>query len=154
MNCTGDEMDIELVDVPQSEFEGVFAVVKQGIYPYVEAVFGWDDEFQRERLASAYQPQWFSWIQQDGERVGLLCSKPYDDGLHVHLLIIFPRYQGRKLGTTVMDRLHREARSEGRCRVTLSSFSCNQRALRFYERLGYKVVEGDQDFISLSRSLV
>ena len=78
--------------------------VKLGIFPYVEAVFGWDDEFQRERLTCAYQPQWFSWILQGGERVGLLCSKPYEDALYVHLLIIFPQYQGRQLGAAVMVR--------------------------------------------------
>ncbi len=83
-------MDIELADVPKSEFEGVFTAIKQGIYPYVESLFGWDDEFQRERLSRVYQPQWFSWILQGGERVGLLCCKPYDNALHVHLLIIFP----------------------------------------------------------------
>ncbi len=47
-------MDIELADVPTSEFEGVFTAIKQGIYPYVESVFGWDDEFQRERLSRVY----------------------------------------------------------------------------------------------------
>ncbi|MDF2414779.1 GNAT family N-acetyltransferase [Aeromonas sp. 1HA1] len=147
-------MDVELVGVSQSEFEQVFATVKQGLFPYVEAVFGWDDEFQRERLTCAYQPHWFSWILQSSERVGLLCCKPYDDALHVHLLIIFPQYQGRQLGAAVMARLHREAEREGKCRVTLSSFTDNQRAIRFYQRLGYKVIEGDQAFVSLSRSLV
>jgi len=146
-------MDIELADVPKSEFEGGFAAIKQGIYPYVESVFGWDDEFQRERLSRVYQPQWFSWILQGGERVGLLCCKPYDNALHVHLLIISPQYQGRQLGSAVMERLHREAEREGKSRVTLSSFTRNQGALRFYERLGYKVVEGDQEFVSLSRPL-
>ncbi|MEN9586183.1 MAG: hypothetical protein RLZZ616_3189 [Pseudomonadota bacterium] len=147
-------MEIELAGVPQSEFEQVFATVKQGLFPYVEAVFGWDDEFQRERLTCAYQPHWFSWILQSSERVGLLCCKPYDDALHVHLLIIFPQYQGRQLGAAVMARLHREAEREGKCRVTLFSFTDNQRAIRFYQRLGYKVIEGDQAFVSLSRSLV
>ena len=144
-------MDIELADVPKSEFEGVFTAIKQGIYPYVESVFGWDDEFQRERLSHVYQPQWFSWILQGGERVGLLCCKPYDDALHVHLLIIFPRYQGRQLGSAVMARLHREAASEGRHRVTLSSFTANQRAIEFYRRLGYQAVAEEPAFVFLSR---
>lgn len=151
MALTGDEMEIALADVPDSEFEQCFTAVKQGIFPYVEAVFGWDDDFQRERLSSEYQPQWFSWILQGGERVGLLCCKPYEDALHIHLLIIFPQYQGRQLGSAVMDRLHREAEREGKSRVTLSSFTDNQRAVRFYLRLGYKVVEGDEVFVSLSR---
>ncbi|MCH7374909.1 GNAT family N-acetyltransferase [Aeromonas sp. MR19] len=146
-------MEIALADVSDSEFEQRFAAVKQGIFPYVEAVFGWDDDFQRERLSSEYQPQWFSWILLGGERVGLLCCKPYDDALHIHLLIIFPQYQGRQLGSAVMDRLYREAEREGKSRVTLSSFTDNQRAARFYLRLGYKVVEGDEVFVSLSRSV-
>ncbi|CAD7536859.1 GNAT family N-acetyltransferase [Aeromonas hydrophila] len=144
-------MEIELAGIATSEFEQRFAAVKEGIFPYVEAVFGWDDEMQRERLTSEYEPHWLSWILAEGEQVGLLCCKPYDDALHVHLLIIFPRYQGRQLGSTVMARLHREAASEGRHRVTLSSFSANQRAIEFYRRLGYQVVAEEPAFVSLSR---
>ncbi|MFQ2201211.1 GNAT family N-acetyltransferase [Aeromonas hydrophila] len=144
-------MEIELAGIASSEFEQRFAAVKEGIFPYVEAVFGWDDEMQRERLTSEYEPHWFSWIQAGSERVGLLCCKPYDDALHVHLLIIFPQYQGKQLGSAVMDRLHREAASEGRHRVTLSSFSANQRAIEFYRRLGYQVVAEEPAFVSLSR---
>ncbi|MFQ2918817.1 GNAT family N-acetyltransferase [Aeromonas allosaccharophila] len=147
-------MGIELADVSKSEFEQVFTVVKEGIFPYVEALFGWDDQFQRERLTNSYLPQWFSWILQGGERVGLLCSKPYEDALHVHLLIIFPQYQGRRLGAAVMDLLHQEAERDGKCRVTLSSFTDNHGAIRFYQRLGYKVVEDDLEFVSMSRPLV
>lgn len=88
-----------------------------------------------------------------GERIGLLCSKPYEDAQHVHLLIIFPQYQGRQLGAVVMERLHQEAEREGKCRVTLSSFTDNHGAIRFYERLGYNVVEEDQEFVSMSRPL-
>lgn len=54
-------MDIELINVPQSEFEQVFTAVKEGIFPYVEALFGWDDQFQRDRLTSSYRncsPRW------------------------------------------------------------------------------------------------
>ncbi|MFM5072118.1 GNAT family N-acetyltransferase [Aeromonas hydrophila] len=144
-------MEIELAGIAPSEFEQRFAAVKEGIFPYVEAVFGWDDEMQRERLTSEYEPHWFSWIQAGSERVGLLCCKPYDGALHIHLLIIFPRYQGRQLGSAVMDRLHREAASEGRHRVTLSSFSANQRAIEFYRRLGYQVAVEEPAFVSLSR---
>ncbi len=38
-------MEIELAEIAPSEFEQRFAAVKEGIFPYVEAVFGWDDDF-------------------------------------------------------------------------------------------------------------
>ena len=61
--------------------------------------------------------------------------------------------KGRQLGAAVMERLHQEAEREGKCRVTLSSFTENHGAIRFYERLGYNVVEEDQAFVSMSRPL-
>ncbi|NOE50295.1 GNAT family N-acetyltransferase, partial [Vibrio cholerae] len=43
-------MDIKLRPIESEEFDSLFSVVKQGIYSHVDAVFGWDDDFQRNRL--------------------------------------------------------------------------------------------------------
>ena len=52
-------MTIQLLPVPEQEFPEVFSSVKQALYDHVDAVFGWDDQFQRQRLSSDYQPEWF-----------------------------------------------------------------------------------------------
>ncbi len=38
-------MDIKLRPIESEEFDSLFSVVKQGIYSHVDAVFGWDDDF-------------------------------------------------------------------------------------------------------------
>ncbi len=43
-------MDIQLIQIENDEFESLFSVVKQGLYSHVDAVFGWCDEFQVNRL--------------------------------------------------------------------------------------------------------
>lgn len=80
----------------------------------------------------------------------MLCFKPYDNALHVHLLIVFPEFQNQKLGGRVMNMVHEIAREQGRSDVTLSSFTRNEPAVRFYKSLGYKVTESDENFLSLS----
>ena len=43
-------MDIKLRQIESEEFDSLFSVVKQGIYSHVDAVFGWDDDFQANVL--------------------------------------------------------------------------------------------------------
>ncbi|HCG6980466.1 TPA: GNAT family N-acetyltransferase [Vibrio parahaemolyticus] len=143
-------MDIQLIQIESDEFESLFSVVKQGLYSHVDAVFGWCDKFQVARLKSDYEPHWFHWVYLNNAQVGMLCFKPYDNALHVHLLIVFPEFQNQKLGERVMNMVHDIAREQGRSYVTLSSFTRNERAVRFYKSLGYKVTESDENFLSLS----
>ncbi|POF51421.1 GNAT family N-acetyltransferase, partial [Vibrio vulnificus] len=96
------------------------------------------------------EPHWFHWVYINNEQVGLLCFKPYENAFHVHLLIVFPEFQNQQLGGRVMNVVHEMAREQGRSHVTLSSFTRNESALRFYKSLGYKVTESDENFLSLS----
>ncbi|WDY55309.1 GNAT family N-acetyltransferase [Vibrio fluvialis] len=150
---TAESSGLLFVTPDLSEFEQVFATVKQGIFDLVEAVFGWDDEFQRQRLRTDYQWAWFHWIVRSGEPVGLICFKPYDNAYHVHLLIIFPHYQNQAIGQSVMQQLTAMGQEEQRSAITLSSFAANHAAIRFYQRLGYRITEQEADFVSMALKL-
>ncbi|MFS1860341.1 GNAT family N-acetyltransferase [Vibrio lentus] len=140
--------------VSNSEFEELFTCVKQGIFIHVDSVFGWDDDFQRQRLLNDYHPSWFHWVYLGKQRVGLVCFKPDDNAYHVHLLIILPQYQGRTLGKEVMTLIHKRAMEEQREQVILSSFRSNTRAISFYQALGYQIVDdSDENFVGMALNL-
>ncbi|CDU01767.1 Putative acetyltransferase [Vibrio coralliirubri] len=146
--------ELGLETVLNSEFDELFVCVKQGIFEHVDNVFGWDDEFQRNRLLNDYHPSWFHWIYREKERIGLVCFKPYDNAFHIHLLIIFPQDQGRSLGNKVMTLIHKRAMQEQRSHVTLSSFRSNTRAINFYQSLGYQVGDdSDNNFLGMKLNL-
>lgn len=146
--------ELRLETVLSSEFGDLFDCVKQGIFEHVDNVFGWDDEFQLNRLSNDYHRSWFHWVYRDSQKVGLTCFKPYDNAYHIHLLIIDPQYQGKMLGKKVMSLIHTKALREQRNQVTLSSFRSNARAISFYQTLGYKVVDdSDEDFVGMALSL-
>ncbi|MDL5029351.1 GNAT family N-acetyltransferase [Vibrio sp. TMPB1044] len=148
------EENIQLRLVPSSEFEELFAFVKQGLFIHVDNVFGWEDDFQRKRLLNDYHPSWFHWIYHKNERVGLVCFKTYGNTYHIHLLIISPQYQGQSLGKKAMLLIHNKARQEQRNQVTLSSFRSNTRAISFYQALGYQIVDdNDEGFVGMALNL-
>ena len=145
-----DYMNIKLVPILTSEFDTLFKVVKRAIYPYVDKVFGWNDAFQRRRLVEEYDPSWFYWVFTEGTCVGMLCYKPYEDKFHIHFLIIFPEFQNQGFGESVMAYVYHLAKKEGRKCITLSSFVHNVGAIKFYKRLGCRIIEKEDDFLSLA----
>jgi len=148
------EENIQFQLVSNSEFEERFTCVKQSLFIHVDSVFGWDDDFQRQRLLNDYHPSWFHWVYRGKERIGLVCFKPYDNAYHIHLLIISPQYQDQSLGKKVMLLIHEKAHQEQRNQVTLSSFRSNTRAIRFYQSLGYQVIDdSDEDFVGMALNL-
>lgn len=94
---------IELKAIARHEFHEVFAHVKSGIFADLNAVFGWDDDFQRERLATAYRPEGFHWLYFDQQRIGLICFKLNQRAFHLHLLIVFNAFQGQGFGALAMQ---------------------------------------------------
>ncbi|MBW3695179.1 GNAT family N-acetyltransferase [Vibrio sp. T187] len=131
------------------DYEQRLAVLKQGLHSYVDEVFGWNDDFQLARLETEYQADWFFWVMKKGERVGMVCYKPYDKALHVHLLLVFPKFQNQGVGAEIMSIIHEQARSNQCEKVTLSSFIANTKAIRFYEMLGYVVLEAEPHFVNM-----
>lgn len=144
-------MEITLKPIFPQEYELRFSTVKEAIFEHVDAVFGWDDDFQRKRLIDEYDPTWFYWVYKNDHRIGMLCFKPYDDSYHVHLLIVFPSFQGQGLGQMAMNYIHALSQAEQRKSVTLSSFVRNEKALSFYKKLGYVITNVEKDFYVMTR---
>jgi ribosomal protein S18 acetylase RimI-like enzyme len=145
-------MEITLKPILPQEYELKFSTVKEAIYEHVDAVFGWDDDFQRKRLIDEYDPTWFYWINKNDHRIGMLCYKPYDNSYHVHLLIVLPDFQNQGLGQMTMDYVHKLAQAEQRKSITLSSFIRNEKAVKFYKKIGYDITSVENDFYVLTRN--
>ncbi len=137
---------IRLEKVKETEISEIFAIVKTALFEYIDTVFGWDDTFQKNRLSHDYEVHWYHWLYLKNKRIGLVCFKFKDDCLHLHLLIIFPEFQGRGLGTLVMLHLEEIAKGQACHQISLSSFKQNKRALTFYEKRGYQKVKIESDF--------
>lgn len=144
MNQSSDTLHVHPIAI--EDFDSVFQLTKQGLLPYVDAVFGWDDDFQRQRIRDDYDWSWMHWATQANERVGLLCYKRYEQAIHVHLIIVEETYQRQGLGEKIMQTVHKWAQDEQRD-VTLSAFKLNERAVALYRKLGYDIEQEEEHFL-------
>ena len=139
---------IEFNKIDSLDRDAVYESYKDALFPVIENTFGWNEAFQRERFQTSYQLNWFHWIELSEKRIGYICYWEKANEIHLSLLIINSDARSEGYGTLVMNRLHEIARAK-RSKVTLSSFRNNTGAIKFYERLGYKVIGGDEHFVDM-----
>lgn len=68
------------------------------------------------------------------------------DDLEVRRVYVLHRYHGRKLGARLLEHAIAAARAAGAARVVLGVYAVNERAIQFYERMGFRRV-GRRDFL-------
>ncbi len=66
------------------------------------------------------------------------------DAVHVSHIQVAETHWGQGIGRRIMEDVVRDARKQGRTAVTLNVTKSNQRAIRLYTRMGFKVEE-DRD---------
>jgi len=75
----------------------------------------------------------------------LPCDPPLPDAIEISKIYALPAYQGRKLGSRLLNAAIVYARAEGASDMVLSVFSENYDGHRFYARHGFEKI-GEYDF--------
>jgi len=111
--------------------------------------FGLDAASLAEILRQQWRVSDVRIVRAGGLDVGWFQTRIQRGTLFIMQLFIDPAFQGQGIGTAVLKRLLREAARSG-LPMTLNVFRGN-RALRLYERLGFKIEREDDRRLYLKR---
>ena len=107
---------------------------------YVEAVWGWDDDFQSRFFDEHFNPEGHRQIiQVGGYDVGMVEVGESPDQLLLAEIRVLPEWQGRGIGTAVIRWLLARGSASGKP-VALRVLKVNSRATQLYLREGFRVV--------------
>ena len=141
---------LKLRQAQATDSEFVFAVKKAAFREYVEQIWGWDDTYQRDLHDKRFASQDLRIIQFHGTDVGFLSTSNTSDTFKVDQLYILPEYQGRGIGAACMRRIIDDASLEQKS-VTLQVLKINVRAIAFYQRLGFTIVDENSTHFQMKR---
>ena len=116
----------------------LYALHVRALRDYVEATWGWDEEFQRQHFDDRFDPATLQIIQVNGEDVGMLRVRNRADDLFLVSIQVDPDWQGRGIGSSIIQDLIGKA---GTKPVTLAVLKANPRAFALYQRHGFAVVD-------------
>ena len=121
---------------------------------HVEEIWGWDEAWQRahfeEKRAQGCDEQFI--IEYRSEPVGYLELEYHADVVYVRNIQLLPKVQGQGIGRHLFERLKRRARDR-REAIELQVFRTNERALYFYENIGFQRIGRTETHLKMRWSL-
>lgn len=118
------------------DFEFIFELHKATLGPYVDQVWGWDDDDQRAYLDRTIDIATTQVIVVDGVDAGRLNLADQDGDVYVGLIEVAADFQRQGIGTRILRDVLDEAFKAGRG-VRLSVLKVNTGARRLYQQLGF-----------------
>ena len=126
---------IGLRPVTHADSEFCFELHKAAMGSYITAIWGWDEQVQRDFHTRAFAPDRWQIITADGADIGMLDVEYRPGEICLARIEIHPHHQGHGAGTRLISALIEEARQRGQDLV-LEVLTINQRAYDLYRRLG------------------
>ena len=130
---------VRLRPATADDFEFFVDLHKQSLGPYIDQVWGWDDDDQRAYLERNIAPEHTQVIVVDGVDIGRLNVEDHDDEVFLGVIEITPDYQGCGIGAQLIQTLLDDAFAQDK-RVRLNVLQVNTRAYQLYRRLGFTEV--------------
>jgi ribosomal protein S18 acetylase RimI-like enzyme len=136
-----------------ADSEFCFQLHKAAMGDYVTAIWGWDEQVQRDFHNRGFNPGRWQIITADGADIGMLDVEYRRAEIYLARIEIHPDHQGGGIGSRLIGALIDEAAEKGQDLV-LDVLTVNHRALALYQRLGMTEVarHGDNNIKITMRS--
>jgi ribosomal protein S18 acetylase RimI-like enzyme len=128
-------IEIALRPATPADSEFCYQVHKAAMGGYVAAIWGWDEQVQREFHTRAFNPRRWQIIIADGADAGILDVDYQPGQTYLSRIEIHPSHQGHGIGTRLISTLIDEAAQRNQDLV-LDVLAVNDRAQALYRRLG------------------
>ncbi len=133
-------MEYKLIRANENESETIFEIKKGSIKPYVQQMFGWNDDWQRQFVIENYKPQSIEFIVVEDKAVGILEINENENEIFLKNILIINAYQCKGIGSRILSGLMTRSKATNKP-VKLEVLAVNKRAEKFYSRHGFKVEE-------------
>ena len=99
---------------------------------YITAIWGWDEQAQRDYHTHRFDPDRWQIITADGADIGMLDVEYRASEIYISRIEIHPGHQGRGIGTRFITALLSEADQQGK-ELILDVLAVNHRASALYQ---------------------
>lgn len=134
------EVKYLLREAEDTDIDFIYEIKKKYLYQYVEMLFGWDEEYQRNEFESDFNMYDFRIVVLDDESVGFVQTKENEYRINITEIHILPGYQGKGLGSLIINDINERAARNGKY-VSADCFIANERACNLYRSLGFSLME-------------
>ena len=149
-DCCQEITNLRLRKATVGDSEFAYQTKKVAFREYVEKVWGWDEDEQRQLHERRFASQDFQVIQVSDINVGILAIVRQPDCVKVNQMFIVPEHQSRGIGAACIMRIIEDA-AVSKLPVRLQVLKVNKRAATFYQRMGFRSTGESNTHILMER---
>lgn len=132
-----------LIPATNNDFDFAYQLKKIAYREYIEQTWGWDEAFQVNFHKENFSIENVKIIKVGNQRIGTVDVKEDDNRIFISGLYLFPGFQNKGIGSSILKDLQRKAEAAGK-RVELEVLRVNTKAQQLYQRLGFTMEERDE----------
>jgi len=129
------------------DYDFALASYLESTKPLLLALGRWDEQKILARFAQSFKPEQIEILTAAGADIGWMQVSATDGEIHLDQLHLSENAQNRGIGTGLIAELQDRANGSGKA-LALNVIRGN-RAQQLYERLGFRIVEGDEEKIRM-----
>jgi ribosomal protein S18 acetylase RimI-like enzyme len=141
-------VDYTLRQATLADRDYLFNLHRATMREYVDATWGWNDEWQRDYFDKKFDPDVSQIIRVFDQYAGVLVTEDRPEELYLALIEVAPSYQNQGIGTTIVQDLQAQAAAQHKP-VALHVLKANVPAQRLYERLGFTLDDTEEHKLRL-----
>lgn len=147
-------MDYKIRFATPDDHDLIYALKTESIRPYVEKIWGWDENYQRNEFDYDFSAIGeFFVIEVENKFAGFYqyyFQHPYNVIVEIHLL---SEYRNNGIGSAILRNIQKICDSEGE-KMRIGCFKENYRAKCLYQKLGFIQIEETDTHCILEYGLV
>jgi len=132
-------MEFQLRPALPEDFDLTLQIKAQSLKPYIDLIWGWDDQQQYDYHEKNYRPEDIRMILLKDEEVGYLEVTETEEFIWLKNIFIVEDHQNKGIGGDILKQELKDAGLKNKP-IRLHVFKINKKAQALYERLGFRVV--------------
>jgi len=146
----GQSLNFSTRAAQEGDVEFLFELKKQAEFGAINAIFGWNEQLQRNMHQDEWAEERPTIIEASGDAVGSFLLQKKEEHFYFCRFFLLPAYQGRGIGSEILSHCLKIADSEGRA-IKLCYLQGN-RVGGLYRTFGFKVTSEDAQFVFMQRA--
>ncbi len=135
-------MNYKLRAAKMADHDLIYALKSESIRPYVEEIWGWDEEFQKKDFNREFELlEHFHVVEVNEIFAGFVQCFSHDRYIEIAEIDLIPQFRGMGIGSDIFKKMMTEGTLCHKI-IRVGCFQKNLRARNFYQRLGFVQFEG------------
>jgi ribosomal protein S18 acetylase RimI-like enzyme len=141
---------MKFIPVKQKDKNYLWQTYKNAMQAHIEKIWGWDLEWQIADFDKNLSKYITSLIISDDKTIGYIQYKIENKQGYINMLILLPEQQSQGLGKALLNDFIKD---NNLITLSLRCFKVNKRAFKFYKREGFEIIDEDENFYLLTKTL-